>query len=170
MSCSSKLKETNRTESECKLFEQTTARVSFSDHSNDIRNEELELFYSENNVFDVIFYYRTDNGSGEYKLKRIYKNNDGTWFKTMLHNGKKSNSTPLALQDLEIVDFLNKVDEKSYFKHCDCFGCDYNTFLIKSKEKIFQLNANNDAFSGINIEEREKLQVYISIYNFFFDK
>lgn len=154
---------------QCKLFEDNSNRVYFSENQNDVSNIELSKFYDSENDFDIMIYSHLE-GSNNYNLKRIYKTSKGSWMKITIVNGNKNESN-LIFNEVEIIDELDKVQEKAFFQYCGmCFDCRYYTFLIKKGKSIFKYYSNGEVFVGIDKHEKEKLYNYINIYDFFIKK
>lgn len=165
----SQASKTNISDKQCKLFEDNLNRVSFSENQNDISNIELSKFYGNGNDFDVIIYNNLE-GSNEYNLKRFYKDKKGNWMKVTIVDGNKNESN-LTFNEIEIIDDLDKVQEKAFFQYCGmCFDCRYYTFLIKKGSSIFKYHSNGEVFSGIDKYEKDKLYNYVTIYDFFIKK
>lgn len=168
-SCASQKEKMDITHQECQLFEDTLSRVSFSENQKDLRNLELYQFYDDDNYLDVIIYNNLE-GSNEYNLKRFYKNKISEWKKVVIVNDVKNESV-LELNELEMIDYLNNIEEKSFFQLCEmCFDCRYYTFLIKRNKKVFTYYSNGEVFLGISKKNKEKISHYISIYDLFTDK
>ena len=168
-SCASQKRKTTTPNNQCKLFEDNLNRVSFSENKNDLSNLELAQFYDDENDFDIIIYNHLE-GSNNYNLKRFYKNKSGVWKNVTIIDGNRNDSNPV-FNDIEIIDYLNKVEEKALYQYCGtCFDCRYYTFLIKKSKSIFKYYSNGEVFSEIDKTEKEKLFNYINIYNFFIKK
>lgn len=169
LSCSSQKGKVSIVVTKCKLFEDNFNRVSFSENQKDLSNVELNHFYEDENGFDIILYNHLE-GSNDFSLKRFYKNKLNIWISVTIENGKR-NETNAIFDELEVINYLNKVEQKSFYQYCGtCFDCVYYTFLIKKNETIFKYYSNGEVFSGIDIIEREKLFNYINIYDFFIKK
>lgn len=168
-SCASQTGRTNLPNNQCKLFEDNLNRVSFSENQSDLSNIELNQFYDGENDFDIIIYNHTE-GTNDYNLKRFYKSKGNDWNTITIINGDKKQSKSV-FNELEIIDYLNKVEEKAFYQYCgNCFDCTYYTFLIKKDKKIFKYYSNGIFFLGIDEIEKEKLLNYINIYDFFIKK
>lgn len=126
-SCASQKRKITTPNNQCKLFEDNLNRVSFSENKNDLSNLELAQFYDDENDFDIIIYNHLE-GSNNYNLKRFYKSKSGVWKNVTIIDGNRNDSNPV-FNDIEIMDYLNKVEEKALYQYCGtCFDCIYYTF------------------------------------------